>query len=97
MFAPPPGKLGHKADGSVKEVYYACGWNVRPMGDGKFNSWHNGSLDGTSTLLVRRHDNLTWAVLFNSRDSGGKGEPSALIDPLVHKAVDEVKTWPEVR
>lgn len=33
----------------------------------KFNVWHTGSLDGTSTMFVRRHDGFCWAVLFNSR------------------------------
>ena len=31
---------------------------------------HSGSLPGTSTLLVRRWDGLSWAVLFNQRCSG---------------------------
>ena len=66
---------------SRRTSYYGCGWTVRPVGDGKANTWHNGSLDGTSTLLVRRWDGLTWAVLFNSRQAKG-GEPAGLIDPL---------------
>ncbi len=76
MFAPPSGKVGHRPDGKPKEEFYACGWDIAMLKDGKFNSFHSGSLDGTSTLLVRRSDNLTWAVLFNSRGSGGKNEPS---------------------
>lgn len=71
-------------------AYYAFGWMVRPVGQ-SMNTWHNGSLPGTSTLLVRRHDGMVWAVLFNSR----KGDPAGKIDGLVHRAVDEVKEWPE--
>jgi len=67
---------------------------VRPTGDGKANHWHNGSLPGTSTLLVRRHDGLNWAALFNQRT-----DPSGLsygdIDPALHRAADVVKEWPE--
>jgi len=93
MFARPPGAAGKDKDGKPAASYYGCGWSVRPVGGGKANTWHNGSLDGTSTLLVRRWDGLTWAVLFNSRQAKG-GEPARLIDPLVHEAADAVKHWP---
>ncbi|HUR54449.1 MAG TPA: serine hydrolase domain-containing protein, partial [Gemmataceae bacterium] len=55
--------------------YYACGWDVRPVGkDGKANTWHGGALSpGTSTILVRRHDGVDWAVLFN-QFRGADGE-----------------------
>lgn len=82
-------------------VHYGCGWSVRTLDSpGKINVWHTGSLDGTSTLLVRRHDGLCWAVLFNSRSGwspdAGKFNitPSAAIDPLIHQVVDSTKTWP---
>ena len=93
MFTRPPGAAGKDKKGKPADAYYACGWMVRPVGESIANTWHNGSLDGTSTLLVRRWDNLTWAVLFNSRQAKG-GEPAGLIDPLVHGAADEVKHWP---
>jgi N-acyl-D-amino-acid deacylase len=71
-------------------AYYGCGWMVRPVGkDGKRNLWHGGSLPGTSTLLVRRHDGLVWAALFNDR-SRGEGK----IDPALHRAADAVTEWP---
>lgn len=70
-------------------AYYACGWMVRPVGPGRMNLWHNGSLPGTSTLLVLRHDGLVWAALFNDR-SRGEGK----IDPALHKAADAVSEWP---
>jgi N-acyl-D-amino-acid deacylase len=93
MFARPPGEAGFDK-GKPREVYYACGWSVRPYGKDSRNTWHTGSLDGTSTILVRRTDGLTWAVLFNSRDGGKGGEPASEIDSLVHKAADAVKNWP---
>jgi hypothetical protein len=68
---------------------------VRPVGHtGRANIWHAGSLDGTSTLLVGRHDGLCWAVLFNSRDSAKKKDPAGTIDSLVHQAADAVQAWP---
>ena len=72
--------------------FYALGWNVRPIENtSKANIWHNGALSGTSTLLVRRHDGYTWAVLFNGSKPSGKDKPaspSGAIDPLMHKVVD---------
>jgi CubicO group peptidase (beta-lactamase class C family) len=95
MLACPPGVAGHKPNGKPRDAYYACGWMVRPIGNaGAANIWHSGSLDGTSTLLVRRHDKLAWAVLFNSRDSAKHKEPAGAIDPLMHEAADAVKDWP---
>lgn len=73
-----------------ESAYYACGWMVRPVGKaGKRNLWHGGSLPGTSTLLVRRHDGLVWAALFNDR-SRGEGK----IDPALHQAAEAVTEWP---
>jgi hypothetical protein len=95
LFARPPGAAGYQRNGKPRDAYYACGWMVRPVGDkGKANTWHSGSLPGTSTLLVRRHDGLTWAVLFNARNSAKKVEPASAIDPLLHEAADAVKNWP---
>ncbi len=94
MFARPQGSAGYEPDGKPRAAYYACGWLVRPTSDGKANHWHNGSLPGTSTLLVRRHDGLNWAALFSQRT-----DPSGLsygdIDPALHRAADAVTEWPE--
>ena len=96
MFARPDGLAGNNPDGTPKEAYYALGWMVRPI-DGKgMNTWHSGSLDGTSTLLVRRFDGLDWAVLFNTRNTPTHIEPASKVDPLVHQAADQVKDWPEI-
>jgi CubicO group peptidase (beta-lactamase class C family) len=97
MWARPDGAPGFTEEGKPRPTYYACGWNVRPVGkEGKLNAWHTGSISGTSTLLVRRWDGLDWSVLFNTdRDSDGKA-PSGVIDPLIHDAAGEVQTWPEV-
>jgi len=93
MFARPEGSAGYEPDGQPKAAYYGCGWMVRPTSDGKANHWHGGSLPGTWTLLVRRHDGLNWATLFNQRT-----DPSGLsygdIDPAMHHAADTVREWP---
>jgi N-acyl-D-amino-acid deacylase len=96
MFAPPPGEVGHLKDGKPRDSYYACGWDVvRLDKTGQFNAFHTGGLDGTSTLLVRRADGLNWAVLFNTSNAGNKKPPADVIDPLVHRAADQVKDWPK--
>lgn len=85
-FAKP--ETGVNADG----WYYGCGWQVRPVTGGR-NTWHNGSLAGTYTLLVRRYDGLSWAVLFDQRQEGSAAN-YADIDAALHKAANAVKTWP---
>jgi CubicO group peptidase (beta-lactamase class C family) len=97
MLARPKGLAGYQADGSPHAAYYACGWNVRPIGSkGRRNTWHTGALDGTSTLLVRRHDRTNWAVLFNGRSGLNGKSLSGQIDSLMQKAADQVKTWPKL-
>lgn len=101
MFARPK-ESGFTPDGKPKPAFYADGWMVRPINPTQANTWHNGLLNGSSTLVVRRHDGLTWAVLFNTdRDKNKKALPDLinplladLIDPLLHSAADEIKAWP---
>ena len=93
MFARPK-DVGFMPDGKPKPAFYADGWMVRPVNPTQANTWHNGLLDGTSTLLVRRHDGLTWAVLFNTDRDKKKQVLAGLIDPLLHSAADEIKAWP---
>ena len=95
LHAAPPAPVSRNEDGSVKETFYACGWNARPIVNrpGKANYWHTGSLPGTHTLLVRRWDGLAWAVLFNQRSKDRKLDGE--IDPAMHRAADAVKEWPK--
>lgn len=96
MFARPNGKLGLDDKGRPKDFYYGLGWLVRPVAGSAewFNAWHNGSLPGTSTLMVRRNDGVCWAVLFNTRETPEKKAPSQLIDPLLHEVANRVAGWP---
>lgn len=95
MIARPEGLAGHDAAGKPKPFYYGLGWFMRPYSNGGVTYWHTGSLDGTSTILVRRYDGLTWAVLFNTRNGDPDKVPARLIDPLMHVAADKVESWPE--
>lgn len=93
MFTRPPGRAGLDANGQPSPRYYACGWSFYPAGNSG-TWWHNGGLPGTSTILVRRHDGLAWAVLFNSWQTKDGKAPASAIDPLVHRAVDSIRVWP---
>ncbi len=96
MFARPEGLAGHDKDGKKKDVFYGCGWLVRTLGsEEKINTWHNGALDGTATILVRRVDGLAWAVLFNARSNAKGAYLGTLIDGPVHQAANKVKRWPQ--
>jgi N-acyl-D-amino-acid deacylase len=95
MFERPDGAAGLDEKGKPAEEWYGCGWSVIDVGGGKVNTWHTGSLPGTSALLVRRWDGLTWAVLFNSRQGLNGAEPADAIDPRVHGAADAVRAWPK--
>jgi CubicO group peptidase (beta-lactamase class C family) len=78
--------------GATRGRYYACGWHVRQTDRGLV-TWHSGSLPGTHTLLVRRFDGLTWAVMFDQRDDPS-GEPYRDIDTALHDTADDMPDWP---
>ena len=70
------------------DAKYARGWMVRNNGAG--NWWHNGSLPGSTTIMVRTASGMCWAGLTNTRT-----EPSAEIDAaLDHMIWDMVRTVP---
>jgi N-acyl-D-amino-acid deacylase len=94
LFEAPADPVAREADGRLKDHWYACGWQVRPVRDGAANHWHNGSLPGTCTLLVRRWDGIAFAALFNQRsDNWPRGDDA--LDPALNRAADSVTEWPE--
>ena len=94
MYAPPVPPVSRRADGTVESSFYGCGCMVRPVGtEGRVNCWHSGSLPGTSTLLVRLANGLSWAVLFNQR-SEDKKLPDDAIDAALQRAAQAVRDWP---
>lgn len=94
MYEPPSPPASRAPDGTLAAAFYGFGWMVRPVGHvGKANYWHAGSLPGTSSLLVRRWDGLSWAVIFNQRSENPK-LPDNAIDPALHRAADAVERWP---
>jgi N-acyl-D-amino-acid deacylase len=94
MHLRPPGLAGHEDNGDPKETYYSLGWMNRPVGENQTNHWHTGSLGGTATILIRRHDGKCFVALFNSRTSPHTAHMGREIDGLLHQAADEVTEWP---
>lgn len=73
--------------------YYAMGWMVRPK-DNDANWWHNGSLPGIRSLLVRTYHGMVWAALFNTTPKKSKPfEPE--LDRGMWIAVSQVRSWPD--
>ena len=95
LYEPPAPPVSRDPDGSLAGHFYGCGWVVRPGGkEGPAGYSHNGSLPGTFTLLVRRLDGISFAVLFNQR-SESSSLPDAAIQPALHRASDAVARWPD--
>jgi CubicO group peptidase (beta-lactamase class C family) len=63
---------------------YAMGWAV----NGLNNWWHDGSLPGTRSMLVRTSGGFTWAAMTNTRDNGVD------LDALMWDVVNAVTAWP---
>lgn len=95
MHGRPPGKAGFKDDGTPKETYYSLGWFNRPVAENRVNHWHTGSLPGTATILIRRHDGKNFVALMNTRISPTAGHLAREIDALLHRAADSVADWPD--
>ncbi len=88
MGARPVG-LTASSDKADADVYYSLGWNNRVLRNGKVNHWHTGSLPGTLTVLIRRHDGKNFAALLNTRESTLGGNLGSLLDQLLHRAANE--------
>lgn len=73
MFARPAG------EDAKKESYYALGWSVQPFPGGKRAYWHDGSLEGSSAMMVYRPDGISFAVLLNSSELIDKSPPIAVL------------------
>ncbi len=94
MDARPPGLAGYTEEGAPKADYYSLGWLNRVVGRGKINRWHTGSLDGTATILLRRHDGVNLIALFNTRNSATESHLGRAADRALHEAAEKVQSWP---
>lgn len=78
--------------GSDQAYHYGLGWLVRPVGD-EATWWHDGSLPGTSSLLVRTYHGMVWSAVFNSRPEEWVTFGSEL-DALLWQGLGEIDDWP---
>ncbi len=62
---------------------YAKGWMVNTLN----NWWHDGSLPGTTSIMVRTSSGLCWAALANTRSKGID------LDPMLWQIADAVPAW----
>lgn len=96
MFARPAGEPEKDARGNLKPTYNSLGWFVREMGaEQRLTVWHTGSLPGTATILIKRHDRKNIAVLFNSRVSPYVDHLTRALEGPLHEALDAFAAWPE--
>jgi CubicO group peptidase (beta-lactamase class C family) len=69
---------------------YARGWMVRGNGAGSW--WHNGSLPGSTTIMVRTATGMCWAALTNTRTQPSNEIDTAL-DQMMWNMVRTVPAW----
>ncbi len=69
---------------------YARGWMVSDNGAG--NWWHNGSLPGSTTIMVRTATGMCWAALTNTRTQPSNEIDTAL-DQMMWNMVRTVPAW----
>jgi hypothetical protein len=69
---------------------YARGWMVRNDGAGHW--WHNGSLPGTTSIMVRTSTGFCWAALCNTLTQPSS-EIDVAIDQMMWNMVRVVPSW----
>ena len=65
---------------------YACGWGVNNQN----NWWHNGSLPGTLTEIIRANNGFCWVMLCNTRSLDNQMD--ADLDNLLWPSVKDTST-----
>ena len=89
-----PTKLAGQDRADSGDWYYSLGWSNRVVGPGKLNHWHSGSLPGTATILIRRHDGRNFIALLNARATPSGDSVSRDVDRMLHRAANAVQEWP---
>lgn len=82
-----PASLRVMTSGTMANPGYGCGLLLNRAG----NVWHNGSLPGTSSLMVHTHSGLSWAVILNLLDQGS--DMLAELDKLMWSMARSVPGW----
>ncbi|MFO0842195.1 MAG: serine hydrolase domain-containing protein [Gemmataceae bacterium] len=71
------------------ESWYAKGWSVQPFGPERA-FWHDGAMEGSAGMLMRRPDRVTFALLLNSNEPVGKSPPIEFLTRPMQLAVSYV-------
>ena len=95
MHVRPPGLAAHDDKGKPKETYYSLGWLNRVNPGDTLTHWHTGSLPGTATILIRRHDGRNLVALLNTRISPTSPHLSRDLDTLIQTAAQSITEWPQ--
>lgn len=81
-----PAAIREMTTASAANPGYAKGWAVNRF----HNWWHNGSLPGTTSIMVRTESGFCWAALANTGGAAGMG---GAIDQMMWDLVRQVKSW----
>ena len=69
--------------------WYGLGWSVNAEG----TWWHAGSLDGTSSILVRTESGLSWFAVANYRPWMW-GRFNSALDDMLWNCAGQIAAWP---
>lgn len=94
IYRRPEASAEEDQDDRDGDYYYSLGWSNRVVGEDRVNHWHTGSLPGTATIMIRRHDGKNFVALMNARVSPSANHLGGAIDRLLHQMANEVKRWP---
>lgn len=82
-----PASIHEMTTATTANPEYAKGWAVNAA----HNCWHNGSLPGTTSIMVRTASGFCWAALANSREAGV--DTGAALDSMMWDMVRQVPNW----
>ena len=82
-----PATIQEMTAASSANAGYAKGWQVNQFN----NWWHNGSLPGTISIMVRTHSQFCWAALINTRRPNS--DIGLDLDKLVWTMARKVGSW----
>jgi CubicO group peptidase (beta-lactamase class C family) len=86
-----PATIVTMTTGSAGNPNYACGWAVNSAN----NWWHNGSLPGTMTEIIRANNGFCWVMLCNTRALNNQMDTD--LDNLLWPAVNDGGTqWQDI-
>ncbi|HEX3745911.1 MAG TPA: serine hydrolase domain-containing protein [Bryobacteraceae bacterium] len=82
-----PTVIAEMMRGTTANAGYACGWAVNQVP----NWWHNGSLPGTTSIMVRTASGFCWSALLNTREE--KVNTGGALDRMMWEMVRKVASW----